>query len=815
MRTHSLSSLAPCPNSHRTPGRVATRSLAVRCAPDALLCAPCFLQVLQDGQLLALASEEGWVSILDTSCSVLPAHLCSSGTLHRPKAHWLAHENAIFDVAWAKRDSRLYSGSGDQMIGVWDTGTAGLLATLKGHNGSVKSLAVMPECEDVLASASRDGTVMLWDCRRPGRWNARLGRPFLAPDWVAKDAHAPIQAQPAKRGRKPLAEAARYAVTSVLFVPHSPVLVSSGCTDGLIKYWDLRNLVAPTATIAPPTVTATATIAAPPSSYGGRELCAVPCSRSRGRAHGITHLALAPQGDQLLASCSDNQHYLYRLLSPEQGPVAAFSGHTVAGSKSIRATFSPDGAYILSGSKDGGAYVWQVARPDKRPVVLQGHDAEVTAVAWGQRYDQVATCSDDCTVRVWRWRRIGDQPLRGMDSSEEGGALAGNASRRPPSPWVVAAEAAEALAVTGAVDGAITSVAAPSPAPLQAHAWVQGGSSSSDLMAPSLEASREAEAAAWQQRQQLYQQALPPQQDSFHISDGSQPGAIPSNAAGSQPGCSMVPATQSTAAEDQEDRMDKENVEPQGSSQMGPALLLDGSSGGAAGPASKRRRLATEGTMGVAQFIQEAGSGSAVEPLTSFAGLGQLVQQLQAHTAVAAIAATDEAGRGLQQSKLSAAFGRAAGQQATGSPPCLGAPLPALAPGCCDPHAAAASDAVTPLAKTKKAAVLCLRPQPVALHSLLGAALEASEGGNEEECVDSPGGHAGDSRPQSSFAAAALVSSQLEHAATPLPAAALPARGTGTSPSGSTPAAAARQRTLLDTCWFGVLDQASRPGGCA
>lgn len=43
---------------------------------------------------------------------------------------------------------------------------------------------------------------------------------------------------------------------------------------------------------------------------------------------------------------------------------------------------SPDGEYILSGSSDGNAYIWQVNKPQVDPTILKGHDSEVTAVDW-------------------------------------------------------------------------------------------------------------------------------------------------------------------------------------------------------------------------------------------------------------------------------------------------------------------------------------------------------------------------------------------------------------------------------------------------
>ncbi|KAB2619772.1 denticleless protein-like protein [Pyrus ussuriensis x Pyrus communis] len=64
-----------------------------------------------------------------------------------------------------------------------------------------------------------------------------------------------------------------------------------------------------------------------------------------------------------------------------------------------KSVISPDAAHIVSGSSDGNAYIWQVNKPQEDPVVLKGHDREVTAVDWSQfEVGKMATSSDDFTV---------------------------------------------------------------------------------------------------------------------------------------------------------------------------------------------------------------------------------------------------------------------------------------------------------------------------------------------------------------------------------------------------------------------------------
>jgi len=59
------------------------------------------------------------------------------------------------------RDGRLATGCGNKTVQIIDVDAGAVVATLKGHSGSVTALAVLPD--GALSSGSRDGTVRLWD----------------------------------------------------------------------------------------------------------------------------------------------------------------------------------------------------------------------------------------------------------------------------------------------------------------------------------------------------------------------------------------------------------------------------------------------------------------------------------------------------------------------------------------------------------------------------------------------------------------------------------------------------------------------------
>lgn len=75
----------------------------------------------------------------------------------------------------------MLTASGDQTVSLWDTGHADLLASFRGHSGSVKTVCPMPGAHAVFASGARDGALMVWDARGAPRQDATTGEVFHGP----------------------------------------------------------------------------------------------------------------------------------------------------------------------------------------------------------------------------------------------------------------------------------------------------------------------------------------------------------------------------------------------------------------------------------------------------------------------------------------------------------------------------------------------------------------------------------------------------------------------------------------------------------
>lgn len=394
-------------------------------------------------KLLAMADEDGCVSIVNTSeRQALPMELLDENSTQRPSAQWFAHKNAIFDLSWSNQDRWMYTASGDTTISLWDTAYATRLFTFSKHEGSVKSISVSQNIPEVFASGARDGCLCVWDARIPpcnGRhpvapW-INNSVPHVHPVVSVSSPHARRKNNTAlspgdRRGRRraTLLGKSPEAVTAVQFLGDgigSGHVIASGGIDGSIQIWDIRRMDRSVCKLPKNRTPLGEHPELDPHSHtlvsaNANRLAVSNCPHLGERDYAVTSLSLRPdKSGQLLASFMGGHHLLYDTTRPEIGPVKWFGGHSVA-SFYVKSSFSPDGSHILSGSSDSKVYLWQVDGPadmhgTTQPYILEGHEAEVTTVAWCPNdFSQIATAADDYTVKVWNIQRQQEVEERGL-----------------------------------------------------------------------------------------------------------------------------------------------------------------------------------------------------------------------------------------------------------------------------------------------------------------------------------------------------------------------------------------------------------------
>ncbi|XP_004578722.2 denticleless protein homolog isoform X2 [Ochotona princeps] len=327
--------------------------------------------------ILAVANEEGFVRLYDTESQTLKKKCFKE---------WMAHWNAVFDLAWVPGEFKLVTAAGDQTAKFWDVKAGELLGTCKGHQCSLKSVAFSKFEKAVFCTGGRDGNIMVWDtrCNKKDGFYRQVNQ--ISGAHNTSDKHTPSKPRK-KQNSKGLAPSVDFqqSVTVVLFQDEN-TLVSAGAVDGIIKVWDLRKNY---------TTYRQEPIASKSFLYPG----------SSTRKLGYSSLILDSTASTLFANCTDDNVYMFNMTGLKTSPVAAFNGHQNS-TFYVKSSLSPDDQFLLSGSSDEAAYIWKVSAPWNPPTVLLGHFQEVTSVCWCPAdFTKIATCSDDNTLKIWRLHR--------------------------------------------------------------------------------------------------------------------------------------------------------------------------------------------------------------------------------------------------------------------------------------------------------------------------------------------------------------------------------------------------------------------------
>uniref|UniRef100_A0A8C5HQ21 Denticleless protein homolog n=1 Tax=Gouania willdenowi TaxID=441366 RepID=A0A8C5HQ21_GOUWI len=331
--------------------------------------------------VLAAANEEGIVRIYNTDS-------CKQPLLKE----WLAHENAVFDIAWVPGEPQLVTAAGDQMARLWDVTSGEMLGSFKGHLCSLKSVAFAPQEKAVFCTGARDGNIMVWDirCSKKDGFYRQVNQISGAHNKAETNAPAKTKKRRSSmRGMAPSVDS-QQSVTVVLFRDEH-TLISSGAVDGVIKMWDLRRNFT---SFRPDPI--------PLQSYP----YAGSCMRMR---LGYSGLVLDSSRSNVMCNCTDDSIYMFNVCGVNTSPVAVFSGHQNS-SFYVKSTISPDDQFLASGSSDNHTYIWKISDHQRPPMMLQGHSEEVTSVVWCPTdFTKIASCSDDHTIRIWRMHREMDK----------------------------------------------------------------------------------------------------------------------------------------------------------------------------------------------------------------------------------------------------------------------------------------------------------------------------------------------------------------------------------------------------------------------
>ncbi|CAL4945826.1 unnamed protein product [Urochloa decumbens] len=170
-----------------------------------------------------------------------------------------SHRSSVLGLAWNKEVRNvLASASADTTVKIWDLAVGKCAVTLEHHDDKVQSVAWCPQSPEVLLSGSFDKTVAMNDMKDGGqnchKWSVEADVESLAWDphndhsFVVSLENGMVQgfdrrtASSSSSGRSTYTlHAHEKAVSSISFSPTAPNFLATGSTDKMVKLWDLSN----------------------------------------------------------------------------------------------------------------------------------------------------------------------------------------------------------------------------------------------------------------------------------------------------------------------------------------------------------------------------------------------------------------------------------------------------------------------------------------------------------------------------------------------------------------------------------------------
>jgi WD40 repeat protein len=272
-------------------------------------------------------------------------------------------------VALSPDGKWLALGGWDASVSLWNVQSQNLLGILATSKGTVWDIA-FSHGGDVLATASADSTITLWDLKTGNEFRTLSGDDIIASaSWDNT-----IKVWDASSGKELYTLSGHTRPVNSVAYNHNGTKIVSGSSDGTVKVWDMKTT---------------------------KLLLTL-----RDHQRSVRDVAFSPDGSRIASASTDKTAIIWDANTGEKRLTLEGHQQTV-----WSVGFAHDGTQLITASSDGSAIVWDT-RTGKKKLTLGGRvESAINEAIFTSTDKYIVTIGDSAACRWWK-KETGKEEFR-------------------------------------------------------------------------------------------------------------------------------------------------------------------------------------------------------------------------------------------------------------------------------------------------------------------------------------------------------------------------------------------------------------------